>query len=72
MKTAVYIENGVHQIVLTPENEWEKDAISSITDDFKFHVRRGQFYECAGGWIRESSQQSSLILTTIEKEGQST
>lgn len=68
MKTAIYIKDGVHQIVLTPENDWEKGAIVGINDDFAFHVRRGQFYECAGGWIREGTQYNSLILTTVEKQ----
>ena len=30
MKTAIYIENGDTQLVLTPENEWEKNVITSI------------------------------------------
>ena len=32
MKTAIYIENGRSQIVLTPENDWEKQVIKGIAD----------------------------------------
>jgi hypothetical protein len=30
MKTAIYIENGATQIVLTPESDFEERAISGI------------------------------------------
>lgn len=69
MKTAIYIENGVTQLLLTPENDWEKSTLKNITDrQVGFHIRRGQFYECAGGYVRQGTQEEPLILTTIEPE----
>ena len=66
MKVAVYIENGVTQLVLTPEGEWEREVTKKLASDGEYDVtiRRGEFYECQGGWFRHGSQQheGSLIL----------
>lgn len=65
MKTAIYIEDGVAQIVLTPESEWEKRVVEGIKTGDTFQVMRGRFYECVGGWNRtDRSGDSSLILRT--------
>ena len=58
MKTAIYIEDGVVQLVLTPESDWEKNALSSFkTDDGKIDasIFSGSFYDCRGGWVRQNS-----------------
>lgn len=53
MKVAIYIEDGVTQLVLTPEGEWEKNAVGNIEEGAaRIVVRRGSFYECQGGWHR--------------------
>lgn len=76
MKTAIYIEDGVVQLVVTPETEFEKNALSGFRDkplEAKLFV--GQFYDCRGGWVRQkdyyphsygerNSDEQSLILTT--------
>ncbi len=77
MKTAIYIEDGVVQLVVTPESEFEKNALSGFRDkplEAKLFV--GQFYDCRGGWVRqkdyftnrfswdENREEQSLILTT--------
>lgn len=77
MKTAIYIEDGVVQLVVTPESEFEKNALSGFRDkplEAKLFV--GQFYDCRGGWVRqadyhphrfnwdENRGEQSLILTT--------
>lgn len=54
MKTAIYIEDSVVQLVLTPENDWEKRALGAFHDKpiaAKFF--NGQFYDCQGGWKRQ-------------------
>lgn len=54
MKTAIYIEDSVLQLVLTPETKWEQSALDQLKDKAltaKFH--NGQFYDCAGGWVRQ-------------------
>jgi hypothetical protein len=67
LKTAIYIEDGDVQLVLTPENEWEKNSLNSFGDEMSVTVMRGQFYGCRGGWHRQSSEygndgENSLIL----------
>lgn len=65
MKTAIYIEQGVTQLVLTPENEWEKSIIRNIRQgENKVAIRRGSFYHCQGGWARQGNDDESLILVT--------
>lgn len=81
MKTAIYIEDGVVQLVITPETEFEKNALSTFRDkgiDAKLFA--GSFYDCRGGWVRQSSyygrdmhyfdrndKDQSLILSVREK-----
>ncbi len=80
MKTALYIEDGVVQLVLTPETDFEKSALGSFSKKpASVKVLEGQFYDCRGGWTRqkdyypeynyyhESQKDQSLILR-IEPE----
>lgn len=62
MKTAIYFENGKTQIVLTPENDWEKLVLKDIIPRTEVRVERGSFYECAGGWKRKGSEHESVML----------
>lgn len=79
MKTAIYVEDGVMQIVITPETEFEKNVLGRIGESSasaKLFV--GSFYDCRGGWIRQSrhipdhyngqKDDRSLILRLNEKE----
>ena len=78
MKTAIYVEDGVVQLVLTPESKFEKDALTTFTDKpLKIEVFNGSFYDCRGGWVRQRSyiqslnghgNDNSLILTIRENE----
>lgn len=63
MKTAIYIEDGITQLVLTPETDWEKRTMDVFRGgDQTVKVMRGGFYECRGGWIRQIVNDDSLIL----------
>jgi len=74
MKTAIYIEDGVVQLVITPENEFEKNALKSFEGPaLEAKIFNGTFYDCRGGWVRQSeyyanadrygnSKDNSLIL----------
>jgi len=56
MKTAIYIEDGVVQLVMTPETEFEKNSIKIFQDkpvDVKLFS--GSFYDCRGGWVRQNN-----------------
>jgi hypothetical protein len=63
MKTAIYIKNGLTQLVLTPEDEFEKGIVENI-DKGKHDVAiyTGSFYQCRGGWVREGADDESLII----------
>lgn len=67
MKTAVYIQDGEAQIVLTPENDWEKRVIDALSGEGIRCVRRGSFYRCNGGWMRQGTDDESLILSLGER-----
>ena len=66
MKTAIYIEDGDVQLVLTPQNEWERNALKSFGSDVRATVIQGEFYTCQGGWHRHSqyddTPERSLII----------
>lgn len=65
MKTAIYIEDGVVQLVLTPENEFERSTLGSFEGkSMVTEVRAGSFYNCGGGWARHSANDRSLIIRT--------
>ncbi|KKM59288.1 hypothetical protein LCGC14_1548300 [marine sediment metagenome] len=69
MKTAIYIEDGVAQLVLTPDKEFEKTALDGfLNKPLNVHVKEGSFYECHGGFIRQSTSDRSLILTVRAEE----
>lgn len=55
MKTAIYIEDGVVQLVITPESDFEKSALRSFEDKpMEAKVFAGTFYDCRGGWVRQA------------------
>lgn len=57
MKIALYIEDGLEQIVLTPESDTEKSILGKMHDGSRqFDLKRGSFYECKGGWTRHEPQ----------------
>ena len=61
MKTAIYVEDGVVQLVITPENDFEKNALSSFQDKpLEARIFAGTFYDCRGGWIRQKHHTPSL------------
>lgn len=56
MKTAIYIEDGTVQLVITPETDFEKNAISSFQNKpLEAQILSGAFYDCRGGWVRQAS-----------------
>ena len=55
MKTAIYIEDGIVQLVITPESDFEKNALSSFEEKpLEAKIFSGSFYDCRGGWIRQT------------------
>jgi len=78
MKTAIYIEDGVVQLVLTPESEFEKNAMTSFgTKPLEAEIFHGSFYDCRGGWVRQKEinrhsttppEDKSIILRVAQVE----
>ena len=81
MKTAIYIEDGVMQLVLTPESDFEKQCLGTFhKQEFETKFFDGSFYDCRGGWVRQNpyydrgcysidnSRDHSLILVSKGKQ----
>lgn len=67
MKIALYVEDGLEQIVLTPETETEKGIVGKLHDGTReLAIHKGGFYACQGGWTRwqlhEQSYDSTMIV----------
>ena len=59
MKIALYIEDGLEQIVLTPESETEKGILGKLHDGSReLSVLKGSFFDCKGGWTRYTPNQT--------------
>lgn len=78
MKTAIYIADGLTQLVLTPESDFEKGVISKVErGEQAVRVYTGEFYYCQGGWMRHRTpyqgyggdRDESLIIVMEIKEG---
>lgn len=82
MKTAIVFADGIKQIVLTPENDDEKQALKLITpnDDISLAVKTGTFIDkhaekpfhavincCQGGYLRAFSDEESIMLVLTPK-----
>jgi hypothetical protein len=63
MKIALYIEDGLEQIVLTPESDTERAIAGKLHDGSReLSIKQGSFYECRGGWVRQSSNEDSTFI----------
>lgn len=63
MKIALYIEDGLEQIILTPENPIERDLLGKLSDtDRTLSIKQGQFAECVGGWMRQGIGVPSTMI----------
>jgi hypothetical protein len=61
MKTAIYIEDGIVQLVITPESEFEKNAISTFREKpLDAKIFAGSFYDCRGGWVRQEEYYGNV------------
>lgn len=71
MKIALYIEDGLEQIVLTPETETEKAILGKLRDkDRSLEILTGDFWVCKGGYIRndQPSTKSTMIVLREKSE----
>jgi hypothetical protein len=73
MKIALYIEDGLEQIVLTPESETEKGILGKLHDGSReLQILKGSFYDCQGGWKRYGQHYQSAMYGGSESNDQST
>ena len=72
MKIALYIQDGLEQIVLTPESETERGIIGKLHDGSReLSIKQGSFYECNGGWVRQSvNDTSTMIILRVAEQVQ--
>lgn len=63
MRIALFVPDGVTQLVLTPETEHEK-AVLNLLREHQGTVSwfEGEFYECQGGYFRQSSYRGTKDL----------
>lgn len=63
MKTAIYLEDGETQLVLTPENDFEARALAELLESGdKMSFVRGEFYACRGGYTRHREHMPSTFV----------
>jgi hypothetical protein len=75
VRSAIYIEQGVTQVVLTPENEWERNALRMVYGAMRAgsaSAYEGEFYYCQGGWNRWSPHESTLDRSLIVRVTETT
>lgn len=72
MKTAIYIEDGTVQLVITPETEFEKSAIKTLRGkETKLSLFNGSFYDCRGGWVRQTAIHGASPLYNVGENDES-
>lgn len=76
MRTAFYMDDGVTQAILTPDTEMDKAVLAAIeAAGANLTIKRGGFYECQGGWVRQirieyglgAARPDSLMLVVTPK-----
>jgi hypothetical protein len=69
MKIALYIEDGLEQVVLTPESETERLLLSKLTEEHRYlAIKRAEFVPTVGGYIRQGQSRDSVMLVASGKE----
>jgi hypothetical protein len=69
MKIALYIEDGLEQIVLTPESETERGILGKLHDGSRsLKIERGSFYACQGGWTRQREWREPLYGVPMDDD----
>ena len=70
MKIALYIEDGLEQIVLTPQSDTEKAILGKLHDGSReLSIKKGCFHVCQGGWTRQYAEDTSTMIVLRALEG---
>ncbi len=62
MKTAIYCDEGLWRIVLTPESDWERRLVEATCGTPRPEPVAVPATVLRGGWTRESGNYDSLIV----------
>lgn len=70
MKIAFYAEDGLEQLVLTPETQSERALLALLRDETRtIEIKQGSFFETNGGWLRHTRDgDNSTMLVMRRKE----
>lgn len=80
MKIALYIEDGLEQLVLTPQSDHEKALLGKLhSDERELRITKGDFYGCrgpeqdgmfGGGYVRhrDTRTDESTVIVLQKKE----
>lgn len=67
MKLAVYMEDHMIQLALTPEDNWEENILRNITASPKaVSIHRGEFYKTHRGHSVYDAAGTESVLLRIE------
>lgn len=73
MKIALYVEDSLEQIVLTPESDTEKAILGKLHDGTRsMEMKKGSFYQCQGGWVRHGIYATSTASYGRDQNDEST
>ncbi len=62
MKTAIYIEDGLLQLVLTPQSDTDQKVLDTLKEaGGNLQTYWGEFYVCQGGWTRHKETYESNV-----------
>ena len=66
MKTAIYVADGITQLVITPETEFEKEVFDKVNDKLlSAKIMTGSFYERQAGFVRQSPGNDKSIIIKV-------
>ena len=81
MKISLVIANGTKQIMMTPETDFEREALKFIEPNSTLHTMAKwgtyddtpshysmQTYKCEGGYLRRFAEKDSLMFVIEEKK----
>lgn len=82
MKTTIIIHDDIRQIMFTPENDTEKQALKMISadDTIEIAVKQGSFHSdmaqragyntgmCQGGYLKTWTDENSVMLILSKKK----
>ena len=68
MKTTILLKENRFQFVLEPETEYDKQALKMM--ESLPNCYRAKFYDCQGGWTRQTDTPDDLIMVFDSKDKQ--